>query len=956
MPNRNPPDVEALIAEAAGLRRLAVRLVGEGDADDVLQDAIAAGIEHAPGEGRALRPWLVRVVRNFAAGRHRGDGRRTAREMDAARRESMPSASDLVERMEVQRAVADEVLRLDEPYRRAVLAVYFEGVGAEEYARGLGVPSATVRSWLKRGLDALRSRLDRRFGGDRAAWSACLAPLARPEATLVPLAVGGVILMKKLVVATAVVLALFLAWFVVARDDQAGLASVEPVAATVAAAAVEVAPAAADPSSTSSERVEAATASETALRPQLRGRVVWLPDRAPAASIGVYAGRPDRPDLGPPTFVASGADGTFRIDTVGEGDFTVGLDRARASQVVRFVAGETREIELELARASTVRGRVFDESGSPVAGAEVYVTTFSERWANRAARSDVDGKFSVAGVAVGPRVFARAAGHSASAAYLLQSFDDPYALDLWLGGIPGSIEGRVVDASGQAVGGIPVVLSDSDESITDPAGVRSTLNALESVRTDALGAFAFQDVRTGRHVLTVHSMQRTVFSRAVEVRAERTTRADFTLPATARLSGRMTDAAGAPCGGAYVDVTRIDGATATSWIIADADGRYDTGFVPAGRVRLAVRHHSGRLQLETELAPGEERGWSPVLGATAMVRGRVVGPDRRPVAGVEITNWIPGMVEDARSSPMKLEATADASGRFELASQVGKTMSLAARRGELVGARFQIHAGAPELEVVFDPPSARIVGRVLDASGAPARDLTLWIGPQQIVHLDADGRFETALLASGTQRMFTTPMRTGAEARHLLTVDLLPGETRSVGDLVLPEEGTLVLALRAAPGVDASRVLAFIRHLGEASGGRTSQGVNLRNDWTAEGLYAGDYRLSISGGGAALIERRFKINAGESTLVEVEAHPGAPVRVDLRGERFARLDIVVRDEAGEIVGRRELYDYSQPESVLRLRQGRYEISATTNDGRSGTTRIEVAPEPDAEQVVRLEVR
>lgn len=56
MAERRTTDVEDLIAQAVGLRRLAVRLVGESEADDVVQDAILAGMQHAPREQSALRP------------------------------------------------------------------------------------------------------------------------------------------------------------------------------------------------------------------------------------------------------------------------------------------------------------------------------------------------------------------------------------------------------------------------------------------------------------------------------------------------------------------------------------------------------------------------------------------------------------------------------------------------------------------------------------------------------------------------------------------------------------------------------------------------------------------------------------------------------------------------------------------------------------------------------------
>src|SRR5262249_10222099 len=51
-----------------------------------------------------------------------------------------------------------------------------------------GLPDATVRSHLKRGLDRLRERFDADHRGDRAAWIALLQPLAlwKPATVVLP--------------------------------------------------------------------------------------------------------------------------------------------------------------------------------------------------------------------------------------------------------------------------------------------------------------------------------------------------------------------------------------------------------------------------------------------------------------------------------------------------------------------------------------------------------------------------------------------------------------------------------------------------------------------------------------------------------------------------------------------------------------------------------------------------
>src|SRR5262249_58522472 len=69
----------------------------------------------------------------------------------------------------------DAVRARAEPYRTAILLRYLRDLPVDEVARRTGVPVATLRSRVQRGLALLRSRLDRRHGS-RAAWVALLGP------------------------------------------------------------------------------------------------------------------------------------------------------------------------------------------------------------------------------------------------------------------------------------------------------------------------------------------------------------------------------------------------------------------------------------------------------------------------------------------------------------------------------------------------------------------------------------------------------------------------------------------------------------------------------------------------------------------------------------------------------------------------------------------------------------
>src|SRR5688572_26897750 len=128
-----PP--EALLAEARWLRRLATSLIGE-EAEDLVQETYLAALRSPPAGDRPLRPWLARVLRNFAHLRHRRRARaaRAAAELERTLAPNLPSPELLLAQHEAQRLVAAAVSALDEPFRSMILLCYAEGKTPGEIA------------------------------------------------------------------------------------------------------------------------------------------------------------------------------------------------------------------------------------------------------------------------------------------------------------------------------------------------------------------------------------------------------------------------------------------------------------------------------------------------------------------------------------------------------------------------------------------------------------------------------------------------------------------------------------------------------------------------------------------------------------------------------------------------------------------------------------------------------
>lgn len=171
----------------AFLRRLATRLLhDEHGAEDVVQEAWEAARGRPAPEGVPRRAWLAGIVRNLSLRRMRTEGRRRAREEIVARKATtarrVPTPDEMAARVEVQRLIADEVSRLEEPGRTAIVLRYYDGLTPTQIAAEQDVPVRTVETRLRRAREKLRRRLDAVVPGGRAAWTGALAPWLLPNA------------------------------------------------------------------------------------------------------------------------------------------------------------------------------------------------------------------------------------------------------------------------------------------------------------------------------------------------------------------------------------------------------------------------------------------------------------------------------------------------------------------------------------------------------------------------------------------------------------------------------------------------------------------------------------------------------------------------------------------------------------------------------------------------------
>jgi len=433
-----------LLEHDAFMRALARSLVLDAArADDVVQDAYVAALEHPPRRSKPLLGWLAKVVRNVAWKSRRSEERRVRHEVAATPSDPVPSTAEVLAREEARRRIVNAVLALDEPNRSTMLLRYFQQMSHGEIAKHFGVPVETVRTRIKRSLERLRDQLDRE-NGERGAWCAALLPFAKAApatalaaagasigTTLTAISAGVLVMSAKVKIASsvAVVASLGLAWLFLHGRDDADEAARRARATTTKEAAPLAAPAEADalapkgapPVDIAAKREDAtpafASAEPGARFGALHVKVLWGDDKSPAVGVNVTVLVGHRPDLYLfPSTAETDAKGECFVDAIEPGNVVVLSDRGNGARCdVAVLSGRTADATLTIPPGVRLEGEVVDELGVAVGDADVWVSDSSNSTHGYVlARSAADKSFSIRSVSGYRHVGARAAGRSPS--------------------------------------------------------------------------------------------------------------------------------------------------------------------------------------------------------------------------------------------------------------------------------------------------------------------------------------------------------------------------------------------------------------------------------------------------------------------------------------------------------------------------------------------------------------
>lgn len=156
---------------------LAVRMLGQGHAaEDVLQEAYVSIWKNATsyrneinGQPIAAMTWLIAIVRNKALDALRARVRRKESELpdsgdvdedDVQATTSLaPSAMQLLEQATQVLHIDGCMKALDGSHRQTLALAYYQGLSHSEVAVQMGAPLGSVKAWIRRGLEKLKSCL-----------------------------------------------------------------------------------------------------------------------------------------------------------------------------------------------------------------------------------------------------------------------------------------------------------------------------------------------------------------------------------------------------------------------------------------------------------------------------------------------------------------------------------------------------------------------------------------------------------------------------------------------------------------------------------------------------------------------------------------------------------------------------------------------------------------------------
>jgi len=367
-----------------------------------------------------------------------------------------------------------------------------------------------------------------------------------------------------------------------------------------------------------------------------------------------------------PGLARTSEDGTYRIDYLSPGEYTVAVKTPRytvasRTQVAVAAGQETHDVNLSLVRTGLISGTATESDGvTPIRG--VIVRAQGSNGRTSSAQSAPDGTYQLRDLVPGAyEVTAEAAGHARTSKVGVDvaAAKETGRVDFALANGAG-IAGRVIRAGGSPKEGATVVAATGGKR----AGLTVT-------RED--GSYVLGELPAGTYKVEVLGMDDTIAG-IVLAEGQTVTGIDFALPTAATLSGKVTDAtSGLPIEGVTVAASRhtpVDGLPIVAGLArTDSNGKYTIENLKAGVYSVDVRRPGFEAQKKDSLSVAANQDVSGLDFSLGRIEraGSIAGTARDSITGTPLKDARVSLF-DAPENPALLGASVltDSNGSYTL--------------------------------------------------------------------------------------------------------------------------------------------------------------------------------------------------------------------------------------------------------------------------------------------------
>ena len=382
-------------------------------------------------------------------------------------------------------------------------------------------------------------------------------------------------------------------------------------------------------------------------------------------------------------------------------------------EIVHLEPGARIEnVVLRLGPERVVEGDIVDETGAPVAGAEI-TTFFVTRAGAPPATSGEDGRFRLPGLQrdrVELLTATKSGFTSAGAPVAPRATTARLVLTRGV-----TLAGTVRDDAGRPIAGAKVVIA------SEQSGREATIS-------DAAGRFQLNGLAPGGLVLAVRAPDRALLREPWILEAAGASDVTLTMAPAERITGRVVDDTGGPIFAAHISA-ELDRFTASGTISAE-DGSFTLRDLPSGPVAIHAVHADFQA-VRGVVVEGGTRDCLVTMPAAARLAGRVVDEATgEPVPHFRV-RFVPAKLAEGETAASGYSVSWVREGVSFQRSDGVWTADESLRPGDVLGVEASAHGYAPS-----------VVDRVvLRRDGAPD-DL--------VIRLRRGGRFEGFVVASGT--------------------------------------------------------------------------------------------------------------------------------------------------------------------------------------------------------------